>query len=40
MLNAVKAMYETVKYVIKYNNYFSRPMGVFNGEKHTTNSKA
>ena len=33
MLNAVKAMYETVKSVIKYNNNFSRSFDVFNGVK-------
>ena len=33
MLNAVKAMYETVKSVIKYNNNFSSPFDVFNGVK-------
>ena len=33
MLNAVKAMCETVKSVIKYNNNFSTPFDVFNGVK-------
>ena len=33
MLNAGKAMYETVKSVIKYNNNFTRSFDVFNGVK-------